>query len=84
MTDDQELLTEQEIVPTRILSNRDRDIFLALLDADPEPTEAAKKAAAEYNKGRHEGEKYYFQLPAHNTDASDTQDEDDERTLCAC
>ena len=83
MTDDQELLAEQEIVPTHILSNRDRDIFLALLDADPEPTEAAKKAAAEYNKGRYEGEKYYFQLPARNTDAADAHDKENESNPCA-
>ena len=39
-----------------------RSAFLALLDADPEPTEAAKRAAAEYKKGRHVGGKYYFTL----------------------
>ncbi len=49
-------------VPTRLLFNQARDAFLALLDADPEPTEAAKRAAAEYKKGRHVGGKYYFTL----------------------
>ena len=36
-----------DFTPTnlRLLSNRDRDMFLALLDAAPEPTEALKKAA---------------------------------------
>lgn len=56
-----------ETKPPRVLSNRDRDIFLALLDADPETTEAAKKAAAEFNKGWHEGDVYHFQLPARRT-----------------
>ena len=49
-----------EAEPPRILSNRDRDIFLALLDSDPEPTEAAKKAVARFNKSRREGEVYHF------------------------
>jgi uncharacterized protein (DUF1778 family) len=31
-----------------VLSNRDRDTFLAALDADPEPNEALKKAARRY------------------------------------
>lgn len=52
-----EILEGQEI---RRLSNRDRDIFLALLDADPEPTEAAKQAAARFNQGRHDGTRYHF------------------------
>ena len=33
---------------TTLLSNRDRDLFLALLDADDEPNEALKKGFAEY------------------------------------
>lgn len=64
-----------ETKPPRVLSNRDRDIFLALLDAAPEPTEAAKKAAAEYNKGWHEGNVYHFQLPAHPMIADSDLDE---------
>ncbi len=31
-----------------ILSDRDRDIFLAMLDADPEPNEALKQAARRF------------------------------------
>ena len=34
----------------RVLSNRDRDIFLALLENPPEPNEALKKAVKEYKK----------------------------------
>ena len=67
----------EEVIPTRRLSDRDRDIFLALLDADPEPTEAAKKAAAEYNKGWHVGDQYHFQLPAPDTKADDESNEDE-------
>ncbi len=52
-----EILEKEEV---RRLSNRDRDIFLALLDADPEPTEAAKEAAARFNQGRHDGARYHF------------------------
>ena len=33
---------------TRTLSNRDRDIFLAMLDSDREPNEELKKLAEEY------------------------------------
>ena len=46
--------------PPRRLSNRDRNAFLALLDADHEPNEALKAAAAEYKKGWREGEVYHF------------------------
>ncbi len=35
---------------TRTLSDRDRDLFLALLDSDPEPNEALKKAAKDYKR----------------------------------
>ncbi len=35
---------------TRTLSNRDRDVFLALLDSDEEPNEALKEAAKEYKR----------------------------------
>ena len=34
----------------RILSDRDRDIFLAMIENPPEPNEALKKAAQEYKK----------------------------------
>ena len=33
---------------TRVLSDRDRDLFLAILDSDMEPNEAMKRAAARY------------------------------------
>jgi uncharacterized protein (DUF1778 family) len=52
-----EILEKEEV---RRLSNRDRDIFLALLDADLEPTDAAKEAAARFNQGRHDGVRYHF------------------------
>ena len=51
------VLEKEEV---RMLSDRDRDIFLALLDADPEPTEAAKKAAELYNQGYYAGDTYHF------------------------
>lgn len=35
---------------TRILSDRDRDIFLAMLDEDVEPNEALLKAVEEYKR----------------------------------
>lgn len=35
---------------TTILSDRDRDIFLAMLENPPEPNEALKKAVKEYKK----------------------------------
>ncbi len=35
---------------TRVLSNRDRDIFLAMLEDDSEPNEALKKAVEEYKR----------------------------------
>lgn len=34
----------------RPLSDRDRDIFLALLDSDQEPNEALRKAAKDYQR----------------------------------
>lgn len=37
---------------TIILSDRDRDLFLAMLDADTQPNEALKKAAKRF-KDRH-------------------------------
>ena len=37
------------------LSDRDRDIFLAMLDSDEEPNEALKQAAEEYKKRIREG-----------------------------
>lgn len=51
-----------------MLSNRARDAFLALLDADPE---AAQKAAARFNKGCWVGEAYHFQTPAYASNAGD-------------
>ena len=64
----------REAEPPRILSNRDRDIFLALLDADPEPTEAAREAAVRFNKGWHDGEAYHFQTPSRASDTGDASD----------
>jgi uncharacterized protein (DUF1778 family) len=52
-----EILEKEEM---RLLSNRDRDLFLALLDADPETTEAAQEAVARFNQGRYDGERYHF------------------------
>src|ERR1700761_5713905 len=43
--------TAQEVLEkhqARVLSNRDQDIFLALLEDESEPNEALKKAAREY------------------------------------
>lgn len=40
----------QEKSFTRKLSDRDRDIFLKMLEDSPEPNEALKKAVAEYTK----------------------------------
>lgn len=54
-----EILEKEEV---RRLSNRDRDIFLALLDGDQEPNEALKAAAEEYKKGRRVGAEYHFEL----------------------
>ncbi len=54
-----EILEKEEV---RRLSNRDRDIFLALLDADDGPNEALKAAAEEYKQGHRDGEKYHFEL----------------------
>jgi uncharacterized protein (DUF1778 family) len=35
---------------TTVLSDRDRDLFLALLDADDEPNEALREAAETYKR----------------------------------
>ncbi len=35
---------------SRVLSDRDREIFLAMLENPPEPNEALKKAVKEYKK----------------------------------
>ena len=43
-----------------LLSERDFARFREILEADEEPTEAAKKAAAEYNQGRVEGSRYHW------------------------
>ena len=37
---------------TVVLSDRDRDAFLAMLDAPPEPNAAMKRAADRYRKAR--------------------------------
>ena len=42
-----EVLERQQL---RILSDRDRDIFLAMLDSDAEPNEALRKAAEDYKQ----------------------------------
>lgn len=42
------------------LSDRDRDRFLALLDADEEPNDALKAAAEEYKTGCVEGSRYHW------------------------
>ena len=45
--------TAQEVLEkhhTTVLSDRDRDIFLAMLENPPEPNEALKKAVEEYKK----------------------------------
>jgi uncharacterized protein (DUF1778 family) len=44
------VIQEHEV---RVLSNRDRDIFLALLDSDAEPNAALKQAAKRFK--RHHG-----------------------------
>lgn len=36
-----------------VLSNRDRDLFLALLDNPPPASKALRRAAAQYKKRRH-------------------------------
>lgn len=40
------------------LSERDWERFIELIEADSEPTDAAKKAAARYNEGCREGADY--------------------------
>jgi uncharacterized protein (DUF1778 family) len=42
-----EVIRDQQVTE---LTNRDRDLFLALLDNPPPPTAALKKAAARYKK----------------------------------
>lgn len=72
--DNQETTAELlEAEPPRLLFNRARDAFLALLDADHEPNEALKAAAAEYRKGWHDGEVYHFRTPARTSEADDAQ-----------
>lgn len=73
--DNQETTAELlEAEPPRLLFNRARDAFLALLDSDHEPNEALKAAAEEYKKGWRDGEAYHFQLPADNPDSGDKPD----------
>ncbi len=47
--DAQEVLREQEVT---VLSNRDREIFLSVLESASEPNEALKKAAKSYRRQR--------------------------------
>jgi uncharacterized protein (DUF1778 family) len=42
-----EVLERQHV---RMLTDRDRDIFLAMLDSEDGPNEALRKAAADYNR----------------------------------
>jgi hypothetical protein len=42
---------EETAIP---LSDRDRDLFLSLLDNPPPTKDALKKAAAEHGRGRHQ------------------------------
>lgn len=71
-SDNQEASNELwEFEPSRILSNRARDAFLALHD---EPNEALKAAAAEYRKGWRDGDVYHFHLPARKPDAGAESD----------
>ncbi len=46
--EDEVLFSEETRAP---LSDRDRDLFLALLDKPPEPNEALRRAAAEFKGG---------------------------------
>ena len=55
----EEILQTEEM---RLLSDAARDRFLALLDAEAEPNEALKAAAAEYKTGRQVGAEYQFDL----------------------
>ena len=74
-SDNQEASSEQwEPESIHILSNRDRDIFLALMGADSEPTEAAKKATARFKKDWHDGEVYHFQTSARSSYAGAASD----------
>ena|SRR5436309_2443082 len=41
---------------TRVLSNRDRDLFLALIEAPPAPNAALQAAAADYRTAVQRGE----------------------------
>lgn len=75
-TNNQEAMAELwEVEPPRVLSNRARDVFLTLLDAEGEPNEALKAAAAEYRRGWREGEVYHFQPPTHNPNAGNASEE---------
>ena len=56
------LLALRQTGEPRRLSNAARDEFLALLEAEIEPTEVAKKAAAEFRQGQRVGREYRFEL----------------------
>ena len=45
---------------TIVLGDEDRDFFLALLDADEEPSEKEKAAAARYREGVRKGSEYHW------------------------
>ena len=45
---------------TITLGDEDRDFFLALLDADEEPSEKEKAAAARYREGCRKGSEYHW------------------------
>lgn len=45
---------------TIVLGDEDRDFFLALLEADEEPSEKEKAAAARYRQGVHKSGEYHW------------------------
>ena len=49
LKDAESVLHEQE---TKVLSNRDRQVFLAVLDGGAQPNDALKKAAKSYRRQR--------------------------------
>lgn len=56
---------------TTTLSDRDRDVFLALLDAEDGPNEALQSAFARYEQGRVVGSRYF--LPGEAVGESDQE-----------
>lgn len=53
MREAEEILRTEHIL---VLSDKDRDAFLAALDNPPAPNAKARKAAAKYKKARRDGE----------------------------